>query len=139
MRIHSSVRSSINHHEAVVCTNGQSHGLEIPPNAEGRGSSVNGGELLLLALATCYCNDVYREAARRAIPIEAVEVTAEAEFAAEGQAASSVSYRARVTANASEAAIVELLQYTDRVAEIQNTVRAPVPVSLASIEAVVAP
>ena len=30
----------------------------------GRGSAVNGGEFLVLALATCYCNDLYREAER---------------------------------------------------------------------------
>jgi hypothetical protein len=34
---------------------------------DGGGSSANGGELLCLALATCYCNDVYREAKKRGI------------------------------------------------------------------------
>lgn len=139
MRIQASVRNSRNDHEAVVSTGDQSQRIEIAPKAAGHGSSVNGGELLLLALATCYCNDLYREAAKRQIAIHSVEVTAEAEFATEGHAASSVSYRVRVTARAAEAAILDLLHHTDHVAEIQNTVRAAVPVRLASAEAVVAP
>jgi organic hydroperoxide reductase OsmC/OhrA len=137
MRIQASVRNAANEHEAVVSTGGQARRLEIPPKAQGQGSSVNGGELLLLALATCYCNDVYREAARRSIVVRVVEVTADAEFATEGQAATSVTYHVRATAVASESEILDLLRRTDRVAEIQNTVRASVPVTLTSVEAVV--
>ena len=80
----------------VVCIEGSSHSIEIPPKQTGRGSSVNGGELLMAALATCYCNDIYREAAKKKIDIESVEVEAE------GEAARAVSYRARVKARASE-------------------------------------
>jgi organic hydroperoxide reductase OsmC/OhrA len=86
----------------VVCIEGSSHSIEIPPKQTGRGSSVNGGELLMAALATCYCNDIYREATKKKIDIESVEVEAEAEFEAEGEAARAVSYRARVKARASE-------------------------------------
>jgi organic hydroperoxide reductase OsmC/OhrA len=57
---------------------------------------VNGGELLTAALETCYCNDIYREAAKKKIDIESVEVEAECETAR------AVSYRARVKARASE-------------------------------------
>jgi organic hydroperoxide reductase OsmC/OhrA len=46
-------------------TEAREHSLTIPPKAEGLGSGTNGGELLFLALATCYCNDIYREAAKR--------------------------------------------------------------------------
>ena len=90
----------------------------------------------IAALATCYCNDIYREAAKRKIDIERVEVEAEAEFEAEGEAAKAVSYRARVKARASEDDIRVLIVHTDKVAEIQNTVRASTPVLLKSIEAI---
>ena len=136
MRIQASVRNAANDHQAVVSTGGQARRIEIPAKTAGQGSSVSGGELLLLALATCYCNDIYREAAKRSIVVRAVDVTADAEFSAEGQAATDVTYRARVTAEAPETAILDLLRHTDRVAEIQNTVRASVPVTLASAEAV---
>ncbi len=48
--------------------------ITIPPKASGFGSSASGGELLMLALATCYCNDIYREAAKMGIELTDVEV-----------------------------------------------------------------
>jgi hypothetical protein len=47
-----------------------------------------------------------------------------------------VSYRAKVTAQASEAQIRELTSRTDRVAEIQNTLRVETPVTLSGPEVV---
>jgi len=61
-------------------------------------------------------------------------VEVEGEFGAEGEPARNVSYRAKVTAQASEAQIRELMSHTDRVAEIQNTLRVETPVLLSSIE-----
>jgi hypothetical protein len=45
-----------------VRTGNKEQPLGIPAKAEGSSSSLNEGELLFLALATCYCNDIYREA-----------------------------------------------------------------------------
>ena len=104
--------------------------IQIPPKAEGHGSSVSGGELLFLALATCYCNDVYREAAKRGIKVERVEVEVDGDFEREGGAASNVTYRARVKADASQTDLFDLMRYTDTVAEIQNTLRAATTVEL---------
>jgi GNAT superfamily N-acetyltransferase len=91
---------------------------------------VNGGELLMLALATCYCNDVYREASSAGVPVEAVEVEAQADFEGIGLAATNVTYRARVVSPASSADVEALLRQTDAVAEVQNTVRAGVQIAL---------
>lgn len=41
-------------------TNDQPHAIWIPPKSVRFGSSAIGGELLFLALASCYCNDIYR-------------------------------------------------------------------------------
>ena len=103
--------------------------LAIAPKPTG-GSSVSGGELLFLALATCYCNDIYREAAQRDIKVESVEVEVTGDFEAEGKPASNIVYRAKIKANASNDEIHELMNHTDAVAEIQNTVRAGIPVKL---------
>ena len=78
----------------------------------------------MLALATCYCNDIYREAERLGLPVNSVEVEAQADFEGTGLAAKNISYRARVESPAPEADIEELLRQTDAVAEVQNTVRA---------------
>lgn len=136
MRIRARVHSSEGRHDVTLCTNDAEHGLAIPPKATGFGSSANGGELLFLALATCYCNDVYREAARRALRVERVEVEVGGDFGAEGEPATNVTYRARVTAHASESEIRELMAHTDQVAEIQNTLRVATPVVLAGVEVV---
>ena len=81
-------------------------------------------------------HDIYREAARRGLKVEQVEVEVDGEFGAEGEPARNVSYRAKVAAEASEAQIRELMSHTDRVAEIQNTLRVGTPILLSSIEVV---
>ena len=117
-------------HKATLATQGVGHALPIPPRPSGFGSSANGGELLCLALATCYCNDIYREAEKLAIEVLRVEVDASAEFGEPGAPASRLSYRVTVTARAPDARIRELILHTDRVAEIQNTLRKGMPVEL---------
>ena len=136
MKISARVQNSEGQHLVTLRTNDNVHGLNIPPKPTGFGSSANGGELLFLALATCYCNDVYREAAKRGLKVEQVEVEAEGDFGAEGEPAKNVTYRAKVMARGSEAEIRELMSQTDRVAEIQNTLRVETPVTLSGIEVV---
>ena len=136
MKISARIQSGRGQHEITLATNDQPHSIAIPPKASGLGSSANGGELLLLALATCYCNDIYREAAKRGIEVERVEVGAEGEFGAEGEPGRTFTYAAKVWARADEPTIRELMTHTDRVAEVQNTLRAGAAVTLARIETV---
>ena len=136
MRISAHVQNSANQHHVTLRTNDETHSLTIPPRPSGFGSSANGGELLFLAVATCYCNDIYREAAKRGIQVETVEVAVEGSFGAEGEPAKDVTYQAKVTARASEAEVRELMKHTDLVAEIQNTLRVETPVVLTDIEVV---
>ncbi len=119
----------------VTLTSGdKSSTLVIPPKESGYGSSASGGELLLLALATCYCNDLYREAAKIGIEVTGVDVECTAEFPKEGQPASGITYSARITARASDAQIRELAILTDRQAEIHATVRQAIEVTLAQVD-----
>ncbi len=130
MHITARVKSHRASHSVEVRTNDSARSLTVPAKPNGQGSAVNGGEFLMLALATCYCNDLYREAERLGIPIEGAEVEAGADFAGVGLAAANIRYRATVTSSAPAADIARLLRETDAVAEIQNTVRAGVPVEL---------
>ena len=84
----------------------------------------------MLALATCYCNDLFREAARLGIAIDSVEVEASAEFPSVGLAAKDIRYCAKIQSLASTAEIDRLLRETDGVAEVHNTIRTGVPVEL---------
>ncbi|MPY65093.1 OsmC family protein [Deinococcus sp. SDU3-2] len=134
MKISALVQSSAGHHEVTLRTDGHIQALAVPPRPSGVGSGVNGGELLFLALATCYCNDVYREAAKRGLTVERVEVEVSGDFGAEGEPARNVTYRVRVAAPHDEAEVQALLLHTDRVAEIQNTLRVGVPVTLTDVQ-----
>lgn len=135
MKISALVQNSEGNHQVTLRTNENSHSITIPPRASGFGSSANGGELLFLALATCYCNDIYREAGKIGIKVETVEVEVDGDFGAEGTPARNVVYRAKVTAHASQEEIEALMKFTDQVAEIQNSMRVETPVVLSRIEA----
>jgi len=128
MRISASLSNASAIHDVTLRTADKAQSLAVAAKATGGGSAVNGGEFLMLALATCYCNDLYREAAARGIVLTAVDVEASAEFAAVGLAATDIRYRARVESPASAAEIEALLRETDQVAEVHNTLRAGVPV-----------
>lgn len=124
MEISAHIRNDGSAHQVRLRTGGTTQQLAIAARVAGQGSAVNGGELLMAALATCYCNDLYREAARLGIAITGCEVVATAQFNGVGLAAESVVYSARVRSPAAPEQVEALLDQTDRVAEIHNTLRA---------------
>lgn len=134
MRSIARVHNHRNVNEISLTSGDRSSAITIPPKPSGFGSSASGGELLMLTLATCYCNDIYREAAKMGLEVTDVEVECGAEFPAEGQPASGITYTARNTAKASEAQIRELATLTDQRAEIHGTVRAAIPVTLVHVD-----
>jgi uncharacterized OsmC-like protein len=136
MKISARVENSKDSHQVTLQTNNNVHSIAIPPKPTGYGSSANGGELLFLALASCYCNDIYREAAKRNIKVERVEVEVNGDFNAEGEPARNVTYRAKVFAQGDEEEIREMMKFTDTVAEIQNTMRTVTPIVLTRTEVV---
>jgi uncharacterized OsmC-like protein len=117
-------------HEVTVETNGSGRPVELPAKADGRGLAVNGGEMLCTALAICYCNDIYREAARFGIEVRGVDVEVEAEFGGAGEPAHRISYSVKVDANAADDDIRALILHIDTVAEVHNTLRSGVEVKL---------
>lgn len=131
MTIHATLRNGYGQNDITVATNGHQKGVHIPGKPDGPGSSVNGGELLFLALATCYCNDVYREAGKKGMEITSVDVTVRGEFGKEGEPASNVVYEVTIQApHSSEDEIASLVKHVDTVAEVHNTLRQGIPVSL---------
>jgi uncharacterized OsmC-like protein len=129
MKFTANIKNDPSAHEVTLKVGEKEQSLAIAPKSTG-GSSVSGGELLFLALATCYCNDIYREAAKWGIKVESVEVEVEGDFEAEGKPASNIVYRAKVNADADTEKIRELILHTDTVVEIQNTLRVGTPVKL---------
>jgi organic hydroperoxide reductase OsmC/OhrA len=129
MQIRATVINSPGQHTVSVRTGDNVQTLAVPSKAAG-GSGVNGGEFLMLALAICYCNDLYREANRLGISLQRIEVEAAATFTGVGLAASDVRYQAKVESTASPEAVAQLLRETGAVAEVHNTPKKGVPVQL---------
>ena len=124
MKIAARVSNTSSGHSVDVETEGRQQSIVIAPKSVGRGSSINGGELLFAALATCFCNDLYREAAKLGIEVEEVKVEVTGVFGNAGEPARDITCRVQVRADATQATIDELIRTTDSLAEIQNTLRA---------------
>jgi uncharacterized OsmC-like protein len=139
MKISASIKNQYAQHQVILTTNERAHELAIAPKSSGFGSSVNGAEFLCLALATCYCNDLYREAGKRGIEVSGVQVEVDSEFGADGEPASQLSYRATVSARANENDILELMQHSDQMAEIENTLRVGFKIALEHMQAISVP
>ena len=129
MKFSAHLKNHPDNHEVTLKVGDREQSLPIARKPTG-GSSITGGELLFLALATCFCNDIYREGIKRGIRVESVEVVVDGDFEAERMPATNIVYHASVKADASDTEIQELILYTDSVAEIQNTLRVGTPVRL---------
>jgi len=137
MKISATIINTPDKHDIALTTGENLHRIDIPPKSQGRGSRANGAELLSLALATCFCNDIFREAALRNIDVKTVSVEVTGDFdGTPGSPLRDIAYTATIEADASESVILDLMKHTDTVAEIQNTLREGGPVRLKDITAV---
>ncbi|HEX6484479.1 MAG TPA: OsmC family protein [Ktedonobacteraceae bacterium] len=121
---------------AVGWTGHRTLTVDRPEQAGGMGLGFNGGELLLLAIGGCYCNDIFREATKLGMVIKSVQVDVQADWGGDPVRAQNVTYSTRIEAEASEAAILALIEQTDRVAEIPNSLRLGTPVMLTEVQAI---
>ena len=132
------IQAVLENHQGVnavrLRTGAHAYSLAIPPKAGGFGSSASGGELLFLALAACYCNDIYREAAKRGLTVQGVEVNVTGDFEREGGPATCISYSVRIKADANEDQLLDLIRHTDQIAEVHQTLRVATPVQLSGFE-----
>jgi uncharacterized OsmC-like protein len=134
MKMSATIRNRLEQNDIRVQTSGNSKIITVPSRPDGYGSSVSGGEFLLLALATCICNDIYREAGKRDIAVSEVEVNASCEFDGEGEPGTNFRYKVFVNSKASDEEIAELIRHTDKIAEIHNTLRAGVEIILETVK-----
>lgn len=123
MFVSAKIKNAQGVNDVTVSTDNNKKAIAIPAKMDGKGSSVNGAELLFLALSTCFCNDIYREATKRKMAIISVEVTTSGEFGKEGEAGFNISYEVNVQSPSSQNEIDDLIRYVDSIAEIHKTVR----------------
>ena len=82
----------------------------------------------MIALTTCRCNDLNREAERLGIISSAFGVEASADFEGIGIAERNIRYRGRLNYIASADAVAKLIRETDAAVKVHNTPRAGVDV-----------
>jgi uncharacterized OsmC-like protein len=109
--------------------------IDRAQDAGGMGLGYNGGELLFLAIGACYTNDIFREASKRGINVRSVQVDVEGGWGGDPVRAQNVIFSAEVEAEASEKEIMELIQQTNRVAEVHNSLRMGTQVTLTNAKA----
>lgn len=136
MNINAKLISTENGRRVTLYRDGETRDLSIPIGPPGAASGTSGAEYLLLALVTCFSSDLYREADKRGITVEQLEVEVETRFGVEGEPARNIVYRVRLIADAPEQQLRELVNHIDRVAEIHNTLRLGIPVTLNRVEAI---
>jgi len=120
--------------DVVVTKGDQTSILDIAPQHSGFGSSISGGEILFLAIATCYCNDLYREGKKLGVKVDNVEVNVDGDFMAAGEPALNVQCKIKVAAQASEEEIRKLVKHTDAIAEIPMSLRKGTSVTVTDVE-----
>jgi putative redox protein len=101
-----------------------------PVAGGGGGLGFNGGQLLYLAIAACYSNDLYREAATRGIALRRVAVTVDGDFPGRGAASTPIVVDVELDGDAPEADLRALLDEVHAIAEIPRSLREGTEVEL---------
>ena len=104
--------------------------VDRPAHAGGDGRGFNGGQLLYLAIAGCYSNDLYREAAAKGIRLTRVAITVDGDFPGRGAASTPIEVDVEVAGEAPAEALGALLEEVDEIAEIPRSLRGTTPVQL---------
>jgi organic hydroperoxide reductase OsmC/OhrA len=121
---------------AVGWSNGRTVTIDRTAAAGGMGIGFNGGELLLLAVGACYCNDLFREAQRLNIDVKSADIEVECDWGGEPVRANNLALTVKIQGAAPKQQLEELVRHVDRVAEIPNSLRLGTNVSLRSCEIV---
>jgi putative redox protein len=103
--------------------------IDRPVSGGGRGLGFNGGQLLNLAVAGCVSNDLFREAAKRGITLDRVVVTADSDYIGDPAVSTGIEYTIEMDGNGEQAALDELVDFVDRIAEIPASIRNGTPVT----------
>jgi uncharacterized OsmC-like protein len=76
-----------------------------------------------MAIAACWSNDLYREAATMGIDLDGVEITVDGDFPARGSGSTPITVDVVVRSAAPEPRVRELIAEVERVAEIPRAIR----------------
>jgi putative redox protein len=109
--------------------------VDRPAAAGGGGLGFSGGQLLYMAIAACWSNDLYRESATMGIELDGVEVAVDGDFPARGAGSTPITVDLVVRSAAPEERVRALIAEVERVAEIPRAIRDATPIEVrASVE-----
>jgi len=94
------------------------------------GMGFGGGEILCLAVGTCYYNNLRREANHRNIELVLIEIEVTADWDDPSPIASEIRIKPKIESQASQDEIESLLEYAIQVSSVANTISHTVPVRL---------
>jgi putative redox protein len=104
--------------------------VDRPVAAGGGGSGFSGGQLLYMAIAACWSNDLYREAATMGIGLDGVEITVDGDFPARGAGSTPITLEVVVKSSAPGERVRELIAEVERIAEIPRAIREGPPIEV---------
>jgi putative redox protein len=104
--------------------------VDRPAAAGGGGLGFNGGQLLYLAIAACWSNDLYREAATMGIELDGVEISVDGDFPARGEGSTPIAVDLTIRSTAPQERLRELVAEVERVAEIPLAIRDSPPIAV---------
>lgn len=105
--------------------------IDRPEHDGGHGLGFNGGELLLLAIGACYCNDLHRTAARRGMSIGGVDITVAAQWANHPLRLQAAQALAHIETKTHDADLDALIEAVDCDASVARSLRLGTRVALA--------
>jgi putative redox protein len=109
--------------------------IDRAKEAGGYGLGFNAGELPL-AIGGCDSNDIFGEVGKRGIAARNVQVTVRADWSGEQMRVQNVSFDVVVEPDATQESILNLIQHTDRISEIPNSLCFGTEVKLAELKAI---
>lgn len=104
--------------------------VDRPAEVGGGGKGFNGGQLLYLAIAGCVSNDLFREAPRFGVELDAVRVVVTGDFSGEPAVSHAIAYDVELSGSGD---LMALVREVDRIAEVPNSLRQGTPVSLGQV------
>jgi uncharacterized OsmC-like protein len=107
--------------------------VDRPADGGGRGLGFNGGQLLYLAVAGCFSNDLFREARADGIRLERVVVRVHGDFEGDPPVSTPITIDVEVEGDAPHARLADLVGRVDEIAEIPNSLRRGTEVALGDV------
>jgi uncharacterized OsmC-like protein len=107
--------------------------VDRPADGGGRGLGFNGGQLLYLAVAGCFSNDLFREARADGIQLDRVVVRVHGDFEGDPPVSTAITIDVEIEGGAPHERLANLVGRVDEIAEIPNSLRRGTKVALGDV------